>query len=109
MRNRILPILLNKAVPDNTLCLLVREEERVKALNVIHGEMFERPKRVHLAIIGHGRVGGALIEQIISQRAQLKEQKNIDLCHCQFSTVASFSYRHRSGLARGIETVGSRE
>lgn len=79
VRNRILPILLNNAVPDNTLCLLVREEERVKALNVIHGEMFERPKRVHLAIIGHGRVGGALIEQIISQRAQLKEQKNIDL------------------------------
>lgn len=80
VRNRILPVLLNNAVPDNTLCLLVRgEEERIKALNVIHGEMFERPKRVHLAIIGHGTVGGALIEQIIHQHTQLKEQKNIDL------------------------------
>lgn len=80
VRNRIVPLLLNNSVPDNTLCLLVRgEEERVKALNVIHGEMFERPKRVHLAVIGHGTVGGALIDQIIHQHAQLKEQKNIDL------------------------------
>ena len=55
VRNRILPILLSNSVPENTLCLLVRDdEEREKALKVIHGELFERPKRIHLAVIGHG-------------------------------------------------------
>jgi aspartate kinase len=80
VRNRILPILLSNSVPENTLCLLVKgEEECVKALKVIHGELFERPKRIHLAIIGHGTVGGALIGQIIQQRELLREQKHIDL------------------------------
>ena len=80
VRNRILPILLNNSVPENTLCLLVRDdEEREKALKVIHGELFERPKRIHLAVIGHGTVGGAFIGQIIQQRELLIAQKNIDL------------------------------
>ena len=79
VRNRVLPILLSNTVPDNTLCLVVTEQERAKALKVIHGELFERPKRVHLAIIGHGTVGGALIGQLIEQREQLREQKHIDL------------------------------
>ena len=80
VRNRILPILLSNSVPENTLCLLVRDdEEREKALKVIHGELFERPKRIHLAVIGHGTVGGAFIGQIIQQREQLIAQKNIDL------------------------------
>ena len=80
VRNRILPILLSNSVPENTLCLLVRDdEEREKALKVIHGELFERPKRIYLAVIGHGTVGGAFIGQIIQQRELLIEQKNIDL------------------------------
>ena len=80
VRNRILPILLSNSVPENTLCLLVRDdEEREKALKVIHGELFERPKRIHLAVIGHGTVGGAFIGQIIQQRELLIAQKNIDL------------------------------
>ena len=67
-------------MPENTLCLLVRDdEEREKALKVIHGEIFERPKRIHLAVIGHGTVGGAFIGQIIQQRELLIAQKNIDL------------------------------
>lgn len=80
VRNRILPILLSNSVPENTLCLLVRDdEEREKALKVIHGELFERPKRIYLAVIGHGTVGGAFIGQIIQQRELLIAQKNIDL------------------------------
>ncbi len=79
VRNRIVPLLLNNTVPDNTLCLLVRDDEVVKALNVIHGEMFEHAKRIHLAVIGHGAVGGALIDQILEQRTLIHERKNIDL------------------------------
>ena len=76
----VVALLLSNSVPENTLCLLVKgEEECVKALKVIHGELFERPKRIHLAIIGHGTVGGALIGQIIQQRELLREQKHIDL------------------------------
>ena len=79
VRNHILPLLLNNSIPDNTVCLLIDERNRRKALNVIHGELFERPKRIHLAIIGTGNVGGELIDQLIRQRGQLCQQKNIDL------------------------------
>lgn len=79
VRNRVIPLLMNNSVPENTLGLLVYEHERAKALSVIHGELFERPKRIHLAIIGVGTVGGALTDQIIQQRELLLKQKNIDL------------------------------
>lgn len=79
VRNCIIPILLNNAVPGNTLCLLLKEEEVAKALNVIHSELFEPVRRVHIAVIGHGKVGSAFIDQVVAQRASLLKRKEIDL------------------------------
>ncbi|WP_329905441.1 aspartate kinase [Porphyromonas pogonae] len=77
--NQIIPILLNNAIPGNTLCLLVRSEEISKAMNVIHGEIFDRTKAVHLAVIGHGAVGKEFIDQVLAQRSLIRKRKNIDL------------------------------
>ena len=38
----------------------------------------EVPK-VYLAVVGHGTVGGALLDQIVSQREELKQRKGVDL------------------------------
>lgn len=80
VRNAIVPVLLNNAVPGNTVCLLLREEEVTKALNVVHNALFERVRRYHIAVVGHGSVGGQLIEQLLAQRDLLLQRKDIDLC-----------------------------
>lgn len=104
VRNRIVPLLMNNSVPANTLCYLVTEHERAKALSVIHGELFERPKRVHLAVIGVGTVGGALIDQIIQQRDQLIQQKSIDLRIFLVANSRHFLLQ-REGIGEGWREV----
>lgn len=79
VRNGIVPKMFNNAVTGDTLGLLVEEREVAKALQVIHGEMFEHPKRVHVAVVGHGTVGGAFIDQVVEQRQEIIERKEIDL------------------------------
>ena len=46
---------------------------------VIHGELFESPKQIHLAIFGHGTVGKTLINQILESREEIIKRKNIQL------------------------------
>lgn len=50
-----------------------------KALNVIHGEIFEVYKKINIAIFGHGNVGGTLIDQILQSAASIEERKKIKL------------------------------
>lgn len=60
VRHGIVPKLLNNAIPSrNTLCLLIAEEVPL-ALNVMHGELFDKDRKIHIAVVGHGTVGGAL-------------------------------------------------
>lgn len=79
IRNGITPLLVNNAVTGDTLFIVLRNEEVHKALNVIHGEMFAHPKRIHIACIGHGTVGGAFLDRVTEQRAHILKEKNIDL------------------------------
>lgn len=79
IRNGITPLLVNNAVTGDTLFLLVRDEEVPKALNVIHGEMFAHAKRIHVACIGHGTVGGAFLDRVTEEQAQILSDKAVDL------------------------------
>ena len=79
IQNKITPVLFNNTVNANTICLLLKSDEINKAKHVIHGELFERPKRIHIAVAGHGNVGKTFINQLIKQRAEITERKNIDL------------------------------
>ena len=78
-RHGIVPLLLNNTVPTNTLCLLIRETEVPLALRVMHSELFDRARKIHLAVIGHGNVGGALIDQVVRQREEILRRKNLSL------------------------------
>lgn len=79
IQNKITPILFNNTVNGNTICLLLKSDEIDKAKHVIHGELFERPKRVHLAVIGHGTVGKTFVNQVIQQQNEIIQRKNLDL------------------------------
>ena len=78
-RHGIVPRLLNNTVPTNTLCLLISETEVPLALGVMHSELFDRARKIHLAVIGHGNVGGALIDQVVRQREEILRRKNLSL------------------------------
>jgi aspartokinase/homoserine dehydrogenase 1 len=57
----------------NISCVIDAAQE-VRALNVIHQAFFERRRRLALAVIGVGNIGGALLRQLHQQRAYLREQ-----------------------------------
>ncbi len=79
VRNGIVPQLINNSPNGSSLFLMLEEEQVSMALNIIHGEIFEHPKRIHVACIGHGNVGGAFLNQIIGQHDIILRQKELDL------------------------------
>ena len=79
VKNQITPILFNNTITGNTICLLLKEKEIEKAIHVIHGELFYQPKKIHLAVIGHGTVGKTFINQVLNQNKNILKRKNIDL------------------------------
>lgn len=79
IRNQIVPLLFNNTVTGKNVSLVVRKNELHKALNVIHGEIFEVYKKINIAIFGHGNVGGTLIDQILQSAASIEERKKIRL------------------------------
>ncbi|MBR8729955.1 Bifunctional aspartokinase/homoserine dehydrogenase 1 [Porphyromonas levii] len=95
VRHGIVPKLINIAIPSNTLCLLIDEKEVPLALNVMHGVLFDKERKIHLAVVGHGTVGGALLDQIVSQREELKRRKGLDI------TVFAISNSRRLWFTKG--------
>jgi len=79
IKNQIVPLLFNNTVTGKNVSLVVKKEHLHRALNVIHGEIFEISKRINLAIFGHGLVGGTLIDQILQSAAQIEKRKDIKL------------------------------
>lgn len=66
IRNQIVPVLFNNTVTGKNVSLVVERKHLHKALNVIHGEIFEISKKVNLVVFGHGTVGSTLINQVLA-------------------------------------------
>lgn len=79
IKNQITPLLFNNTFTGKNVSLVVKKEQLLKAANVIHGEVFNSSKKVNLAIFGHGLVGGALINQIISSAKEIEKRKGVKL------------------------------
>jgi len=79
IKNQVIPILFNNTVTGKNVSLVVKKSELHKALNVIHGEIFEICKKINIAIFGHGLVGGTLIDQILTSAANIEERKHLKL------------------------------
>lgn len=79
IKNQVIPLLFNNTVTGKNVSLVVRKEQLHRALNVIHGEIFEISKKINIAIFGHGLVGGTLVDQILKSREQIESRKKIKL------------------------------
>ncbi|MEC5158545.1 ACT domain-containing protein [Chryseobacterium sp. MP_3.2] len=78
-RNNIFPIILNQVAAANKINIVVTSSQDVKAKNIIEAEIFAKPKTVHLAIFGVGKVGATLIDQILIRAEIIRKRKKIDL------------------------------
>lgn len=79
VKNKIVPILFANAVTGKNVSLLVDKKDGQRALNVIHGQIFGISKNINLALFGHGNVGAALIDQILTSAAVIESKKDIRL------------------------------
>lgn len=97
IRNQIVPVLFNNTVTGKNVSLVVERKHLHKALNVIHGEIFEISKKVNLVVFGHGTVGSTLINQVLAAQADILQRKNI-----QLQVVAIANSRQLLFDAKGI-------
>src|SRR6056297_152731 len=79
IKNQITPLLFNNTVSGKNVSLVVNKYDLIKALNVMHGQIFGFSKKVNLAIFGHGNVGGTLIDQILKSAKTIAKRKHIDV------------------------------
>ena len=56
---------------ERNISCVIDAEHQVRALNVIHQAFFEKRRRLALAVIGVGNIGGALLRQLHQQRNYL--------------------------------------
>jgi len=56
---------------ERNISCVIAASDQVRALNVVHQAFFESRKRLALAIVGVGNIGGALITQLRQQHAHL--------------------------------------
>lgn len=78
-RNNVFPLLLNQNLSEKRVNIVVTSSQDEKAKNIIESEISKKPKTVHLAIIGHGNVGKALINQVLQSSEEIRQRKKIDL------------------------------
>lgn len=78
-RNNIFPLILNQVASESRINLVVTSSQDEKAKNIIEAEIFSKPKTVHLVMIGHGKVGSTLIEQVLQNAEVIRNRKKLDL------------------------------
>lgn len=78
-RNGIFPLLLNQVAAAKRANLVVSSLQVELAKNIIETYIFGKPKRINLALFGHGNVGGELIEQILDSTYDIEQRKRISL------------------------------
>jgi bifunctional aspartokinase / homoserine dehydrogenase 1 len=79
IKNKIVPILFNNTITGRNVSLVVYKTQLLKALNVIHGEIFGVSKKINIAIFGQGLVGGTLINQVLASADSIEKRKDIKL------------------------------
>lgn len=79
IRNQIVPLLFNNAVTGRNISLVVHKADMIKALNVMHSQIFGISKIINLALFGVGQVGQTLISQVLASASQIETRKGIQL------------------------------
>lgn len=78
-RNQIRPYMITNNIDGHNLSIVVDSKDRVKAIQILHGQIFGSKKRIHLFLFGRGNVGKTLIEQLYDQKPVLFKNQGIEL------------------------------
>ena len=79
IRNQVVPLLFNNAVTGRNISLVVHKSDMIKALNVMHSQIFGISKTINLVLFGVGQVGSTLIDQILASTLQIESRKGIQM------------------------------
>lgn len=77
--NHINVIAVAQGSSEQNISFVVPEKDHIKALNVIHGAFHMAKRHVHVAIIGKGAIGTALIDQIAEGQHRLDKEMDLRL------------------------------
>ncbi len=78
-RNNIDILLTNNTITGNNISLVIENKNILKAVNVIHSQIFGIAKKINIAIFGKGTVGGTLIDQILKSHDKIEKRKETKL------------------------------
>lgn len=78
-RNNINILLTNSTLKGNNVSLVIDNNDILKAVNVIHSQIFGITKKINIAIFGKGTVGGTMIDQILESKDMIELRKEIRL------------------------------
>ena len=95
IRNQVIPLLINNSATGRNVSVVIHKKDLPKAVNVIHGEIFQISKRINLVIFGRGTVGGTLIEQIFQARADILKRRNINLQIVAIANSKEVVFNHK--------------
>lgn len=104
IRNQVIPLLINNSATGRNVSVVIHKKDLPKAVNVIHGEIFQISKRINLVIFGRGTVGGTLIEQIFQARADILKRRNINLQIVAIANSKEVVFNHK-GISPADYTV----
>lgn len=65
---------------ERNISVVVNNQDIVKALRVVHAGFYLSSKTISIGIIGPGKVGSSLLQQIHATLKQLKKEQHVNLC-----------------------------
>lgn len=77
-RNKVATPLLNQQAASGRINFIVEARQKNLAKKIVEAEVFDEEKTVNLALIGHGTVGKALIDQILTSAEDIRRRKKIN-------------------------------
>jgi len=78
-QNNISILLINNTINGKNISLVLLDKDVIKAVNIIHSQIFGVAKNINIAIFGKGTVGSALIDQILDSRMKILDKKETNL------------------------------
>lgn len=73
-RNNINISAIAQGASERNISFVIDEQQKYRALNVIHEAFFEPTKKLGVILIGPGNIGGTLLKQIQQQQSYLHSQ-----------------------------------